>query len=193
MAEAAAVAEPVDREWIVRPYDPNGYDEDGLHYLLGVAYSRSRSGRRAGVSGHRDGGGGIGQRQSGDDADMVARQRAYLAAHAPIWRWLLDHADVTLAVDRTQPERWIIGWAVTSGDDVVHAIGVKRDWIKVGCGWDIVRDLVGDRIGQHQVLTLELPQFRSGPSSYRSSDIVGERPTRWSLDPTWLLTRMVSR
>lgn len=178
-------------EWTLRRYDPSsGYDRDGLVYLLQVAYSRSYAGRRAGVSGHLRDEAGIGRKGAKVDPELELRMRAWLETYRPIWLWLLDHADVTLAVDRTNPDRWIWGWLVTSGDDVIHALGVKRDMIRAGVGMEIARDLCGSRWGRKQVLTLELPQFVGQSSGYKGTDIIGRRPFEWYLDPTWLLVHM---
>lgn len=169
-------------DWLRRGYEPDrtedGWDDEGaLSYLLGVAYSRSRAGQRAGAS-------RAGYRVDKPDPQAVARQKAFLDAHRPVWAWLLANADVELLVDPDKP--WIIvAWLITSGD-VVHAVGCKRSLIEAGVAADAVRDLLGERLGRHQVSSLELPQMRT-----RGPDAFGiDRPQNWSLDPTWLLTRM---
>jgi hypothetical protein len=71
----------------------------------------------------------------------------------------------------------------------VHAVGCKRSVIEAGLAVDVVTDLLGDRLKRHQVCSLELPQMRT-----RGGEAIGlDRPSSWSLDPTWLLTRMLSR
>lgn len=173
----AAVVIQAEPEWLIRPYDA-ALDEDGLHYLLGVSYTRTRAGQRAGAS--RAGRPMPGLR----DEDMVARQRAFLEAHRPVWTWLLTHAETSLLVDPDAPGI-VWGWLVTSGDDVLHACGVKRSIIEQGLGPDVVRALLGGRLERHQVCTLELPQMRT-----RGPDAAGvDRPRTWSLDPTWLGVR----
>ena len=172
--------------WAVRPYHAD--DEGALVYLLGVSYTRSRAGHRAGA--HGAGRSGVGETP---DRDAYDRQRAFLDAHLPIWRWLLAHADVTLVVD--PEDRSIIwGWLVTSGETVVHALGCKRSLIKAGLAQDLILALAGDRWRAHQVVTLELPQLRRNRAGWRSTDLVDlDRPREWSMDPTWLTTRMVGR
>lgn len=172
-------------EWARRGYEPDrnepGWDDAGaLGYLLGVSYARSRAGQRAGAS-H------AGRRNAQPDPQAVAKQKAFLEAHRPIWAWLLEHADVALLCDPERP--WIIeAWLVTSGD-VVHAVGCKRTLIEAGIAADAVRELLGDRLTRHQVVSLELPQMRT-----RGPDAVGiDRPQSWSMDATWLLTRMLPR
>lgn len=179
VASPTPLEEPADA-WVLRPYGEDERDEEAMHYLLGVAYTRSRAGQRAGAS-------RAGRRVEEPDGDAVAKQKAFLAAHNPVWSWLLEHATVTLAVDAEQ--RHIVwGWAITSEPNVVHAIGVKRSVIDAGedVAQDIVRDLLGDRLRRHQVCTLELPQMRT-----RGDSAIGiDRPREWSMDPTWLLVRM---
>lgn len=172
-------------DWLRRGYEPDrtddGWDDEtALSYLLGVAYARSRAGQRAGAS-------RAGYRVEKPDAQAVARQRAFLDAHRPVWAWLLGHADVELLVDPDAP--WIIvAWLITSGD-VVHAVGCKRSLIEAGVAADAVRDLLGERLGRHQVCSLELPQMRT-----RGPDAIGiDRPREWSMDPCWLLVRMLPR
>ena len=174
-------------EWLVRDFDP-ALDTDAFLYILGVTYARSRAGRRAGA--WRAGRDGSVEQPSTVD---IAKQKAFLEAHRPIWRWLFEHADVKLAVDPDAPHI-IFAWLVTSGPDVIHAVGCKRSLNESGPepgpGADIVRDLLGDRLSRHQVLTLELPQL----FAHKGTDFIGiERPKTWGIDPTWLLTRMVSR
>ncbi len=176
-----------DRDWDLRPYNADT-DEGGMMYFLGVGYTRSRAGWRAGASGAGE------RRGTTPDTTALTRQRAFLDACAPIWSWLLEHADVTLAVDPLDPVDSIWGWIVTSKPNVVHALGCKRSVIKAGLGKDIIMDLAGDRWRTHQVTTLELPQIRLTTTTYKSGHIVDMRqPQEWSLDPTWLLVRMVGR
>jgi len=164
------------REWLVRPYD--SADEDAMHYLLGIAYTRCRSGMRAGAA-------RAGRTVVGPPGEAVARQRAFLAAHRPIWAWLLAEASVALAVDPEAPQI-IWAWLVTSGDDVVHAVGAKRSLIAAGLAAEVVRDMLGSRLDRHQVCSLELPQMRT----IGSEGIGIDRPRLWSLDPSYLVTRM---
>jgi hypothetical protein len=178
-------AEDTGEDWQFRAYDPD-LDEGGMMYLLGVSYSRGRAGWRAGAS-------GAGETRQGSTPDqaVVDRQKAFLDTHAPIWRWLLANADVRLAVDPMKPDTDIWGWIITSEPNVIHALGVKRSVIKAGLGKELVLDLARDRWREHQVVTLELPQLRQATSTYKSSHIVDvNRPHEWSLDPSWLLTRM---
>ncbi len=189
MADAAeAVAE---RDWQIRQYDA-GSDEGGMMYLLGVGYARSRAGGRAGVWG--DALPGV-RSAKPTSPEARARQQAFLDAHAPVWRWLLTHADVTLAVDPADPIESIWGWIITSEPNVVHALGCKRSVIAAGLGEDLLRDLAGPRWTTHQVLSLELPQIRTNANSrYKGAHVTQlVRPYEWAMDPTWLVTRMVSR
>ncbi len=184
VAAVSLVAPETSDGWLVRSYDPER-DENALHYLLGVAYSRSRAGARAGAS--RAGGSrSLSDRQSGvgPSQEQIAAQRAFLAAHSPIWTWLLEHATVTLAVDPEQAHI-IWAWLVTSEPNVIHAVGCKRSLIEAGVAVDVVSDLLGERLRKHQVCSLELPQMRT-----RGDGLGLDRPDKWSLDPTWLLTRM---
>lgn len=185
---SAAVAEVIERDWLFRPFEEG--DENAVMYMLGVGYTRSRAGWRAGATGA----GQVARTGSETpDHDVLARQKAFMSAHGPIWRWLLEYADVTLAVDPQDPST-IWGWMVTSGNDVVHALGVKRSVIKAGLGRDLVLDLAGDRWNRHQVVTLELPQLRKDKGVHKNSHFLDmDRPYQWSLDPTWLLTRMHGR
>jgi hypothetical protein len=189
-----------DDPWLFRPYSGSDDDEGGMMYLLGVSYTRSKAGWRAGAdgAGRTHGIGRDGKREPLTQEQRTlatAKQQAFIAAHTPIWRWLLENADVTMAVDREKPDTDIWGWMVTSGDDVLHAIGCKRSVIKAGLGVELIRALAGDRWTRHQVLTLELPNLRATQhTKVKSSDIVDlTRPYTWSLDPTWLVTRMVGR
>lgn len=108
----------------------------------------------------------------------------FVQSHRPVWLWLLAHAEITLAVD---PERTHIVWAwLVTSEHVIHAVGCKESVVKAGLSEDIVRDLLGERLRRHQVCSLELPQMRA-----RGGGAIGiDRPREWSLDPTWLLTRM---
>lgn len=180
-AEKLDLVESAAPEWLVRPYDADS-DSDALHYLLGVSYSRSRAGSRAGASraGRRER-----QGEELPDHDVIAKQKAFLAALSPVWSWLLEHAEVSLAVDPEQPHI-IWAWCVTSQPNVVHAVGCKRSLIESGLGADIVGALLGDRLDHHQVCSLELPQLRT-----KGGDAIGlDRPREWSMDPVWLLMRM---
>ncbi len=173
-------------EWTIRAAGDG--DRDGLVTMLGVAYTRTRAGQRAGAS--RAGGSVVPPGHGVPDDVMRAKQNAFIEAHRPLWLWLLDHADVTLIVDPETP-RIIWGWLLTSGEDVVHAVGVKRAFTERHPGEEqlavaMVTDLIGERLRKHQVATLELPQMRT-----RGSGSIGiDRPQAWSMDPTWLLTRM---
>jgi hypothetical protein len=184
MGAAEKLEVATEAPWVLRPFGEDPRDEEAMHYLLGVAYTRSRAGQRAGAS-------RAGRRGDEPNGEMVIKQRAFLAAMSPVWSWLLDNATVTLAVDPEQ--RHIVwGWAITSEPNVVHAVGVKRSVIDDAgpdVAQDLVRDLLGHRLDKHQVLTLELPQMR-----VRGDAAIGiDRPREWSLDPVWLLTRMVGR
>lgn len=175
-------------DWLKRPFDDDR-DGDGLRYMLGVSYCRTRAGRRAGAS---RAGGSIPEEEVSDEVAR-ARQRAFLDAHRPIWSWLFGHADITIACDPEDPNI-IWGWLLTSGDEVVHAVGVKRSFTERKHGLtpvsvELVADLLGERLKKHQVCTLELPQMRANGTGTIGLD----RPAKWSLDPTWLLSRMVSR
>jgi hypothetical protein len=172
--------------WLVRGYDADR-DESALMYMLGVGYTRSRAGVRAGAS--RAGGSTTPAERVGGAKDPSARDKelAFLAAHRAVWLWLLEHADISLAVD-PEASHIIWAWLLTSGD-VVHAVGCKRSLIEAGLSVDVVSDMLGDRLKRHQVCSLELPQMRT-----RGGEAIGiDRPQMWSLDPTWLLVRMVGR
>lgn len=161
-----------------------------MMYVLGVGYTRSRAGVRA--EANRAGGSTTPEERGGAQRDpqRVDKQRAFLATHRFIWAWLLEHADVRIAVDPNNPgtkdePASIWAWLVTSGD-VIHAVGCKRSLIAEKLSVDIVRDLLGERLTKHQVCSLELPQMRT-----RGSEAIGlDRPSSWSMDPTWLLTRI---
>ncbi len=178
-----------DDPWLFRSYSGSQADEDGMMYLLGVGYTRSLAGWQAGVS-------GAGRET---DANAPGKEtsaiKAFLAVHAPIWKWLLEHADVMLAVDRERPDTDIWGWLITSGPNVIHAIGAKRSVIKAGLGEELILKLAGDRWEQPQIMTLELPGIRRpGHTKPKSTNVVNlVKPRGWGLDPTWLVTRMVSR
>lgn len=188
----AAVSLEPERDWILRPYRAES-DEDALYYLLGIAYTRGSAGRRANAS--RAGWVKSDPAHPVPDQSALDSQRAFLDAHRPIWNWLLTNADIEVAVDRERPDTRIWGWLVTSGPDVVHAVGVKRDLIEAGFGREIAMDMLRERWGAFQVVTLELPQLRAPRHGWRpSKDMLGfDKPKAWSLDPTWLLTRMVAR
>lgn len=179
-------------EWTRRAFEDR--DKDPLLYLLGVSYTRSRAGQRAGASKVGTSGATDPNRPTtGADPEVRAKEKAFLEAHRPIWTWLFDHADVELVVDPDEGHiLW--GWLITSGDTVVHAVGCKRSFCErlpgeLPLSVDLIRDLLGERLRKHQVLSLELPQLRT-----RGSGSIGlDRPQEWSLDPTWLLSRMVGR
>lgn len=176
--------------WTLRAFDEST-DAD-LRYLLGIAYCRTHAGRRAGAS--RAGGSrNDREREAGSttDADTVAKQRAFLESMRPVWDWLLANATTTLAVDPEKPSI-IWGWLITSESNVVHAVGVKRSIVQAKLAVDLVTDMLGERLKRHQVCSLELPQFRGRrrDGTYPPDAIGIERPREWSLDPTWLLTRM---
>lgn len=173
--------------WIVRPYNART-DEEGIMYMLRVGYTRSRAGHRA--KAERAGGSKSLDEHAGGapSPEAIDRQRAFMDAHQPIWVWLLRNADVSLAVDRADP-KIILGWLITSRPNIVHVVGVKRNAIEHGFGPEIARELLGDRLDTHQVCTLEAPQMRTRGGN----DSIGiDRPREWSMDPTWLLTRMVT-
>lgn len=183
-------------DWVKRPFDAAS-DTDPLHYMLGISYTRSKAGQRAGAS--RAGGSrerddkGTPRPSGAPDHEAIAKQKAFLAAHRPIWAWLMEHADVEIVCDPQAPHI-IWGWLVTSGDTVVHAVGCKRSFTErepgsVPLSVDLVSDLLGERLTKHQVCSLELPQLFT-----RGSGSIGlDRPREWSLDPTWLVSRMVGR
>lgn len=180
---AAEVLDVAD-QWAFRSLEEG--DPEALHYMLGVSYTRSRAGRRAGAS--RAGG----SHEGASSAEEIDRQKAFIAVHRPIWTWLFENADVTIACDAGAPHI-ILGWLITSGDSVVHAVGCKRSLTDRNGGLplsvDLVAALLGDRLNKHQVCTLELPQMRK-----MGSGTIGlDRPHTWSLDPSWLLTRMIGR
>lgn len=186
----AAEALPIETPWLMRPYDAelvhDGIrEEDGLMYFLGVGYTRTRAGIRS-CANHAGGSKTPAQHKAGAKKDQATmdREMAFMNAHRFIFAWLLENADVTLAVDREKPTR-IWAWLVSSGD-VIHAVGCKRSLIAERLSVDVVSELLGDRLGKHQVCSLELPQMRT-----RGSEAIGlDRPSSWSLDPTWLLTRI---
>lgn len=199
-AARAIAPDVVDDPWLFRPYSGSEEDRDAMFYLLSVAYSRTSAGRRAGADslGRKRWLGRDGEPLQETPEERVAREarvHAFKMAHGPIWEWLLEHAEVTLAVDRERPETDVWGWLVTSGPDVLHAVGCKRSVIKAGLGEELVGQMVGDRWKRFQVLTLEMPGLCApGRTRPPTSDQVRlSRPHTWSIDPTWLLTRMVGR
>lgn len=155
-------------------------------YMLGTSYKRTRAGRRAGAF-------KVGDDEPGPDPVAKAREQAFLEAHKPVWLWLLKNAEVSLLVDPEDPQI-IYAWMLTSGPDVLHAVGCKRSFCERKPGElppsvDLVSAILEGRLRRHQVLTLELPQLR-----VRGSGTIGlDRPQEWSLDPTWLVTRMGSK
>ncbi len=188
----AAVTLPVEeREWVKRGYDAN--TDDGLYYLLSVSYTRSRSGFYAGAS---RAGRSMANRVP-CAPDEVHKQVAFMEAHRPVWEWLLENADVTLAIDPKAPaDSQVWGWMITSGPNVIHALGVKRTVVSVSrdLAQEIALDLAGDRWDTFQSVTLELPQFQRETPKFRGADLLGiTKPSRWTYDTTWLLTRMVGR
>jgi hypothetical protein len=180
---AAEALSDDDRPWLLRPYDA-ALDEDGMMSFLSGSYCRSAAGKYAGASGFRE-----------SDSEGQERRRKFQGATRAVWEWLLKNADVTLMVDPANPETSIWAWLVTSGADVLHAVGVKRSAIAAGVCRDLVMDLLGDRWKRFQILTLELPQMRAPRLGWRSQpDWFGfDRPTEWRLDPIWLATRMAAR
>lgn len=166
-------------------------DRDPLLYMLGVSYCRSRAGQRAGAC--RSGGSREEEEgpPRGPNYDAIAKQKAFMEAHRPVWLWLLEHADVELVVDPGE-QHILWGWLISSGPTVIHTVGCKRSLTERDAGElpvsvDLVTALLGERMKKHQVCTLEIPQLRP-----RGSGSIGlERPREWSLDPTWLVSRMV--
>jgi hypothetical protein len=150
-------------------------------HILGIGYARSRAVARivGPFSGPPD------ERGDKRTPEQKAAIEAFLAAMSPLWAWLLENADVTLACDSEDPES-IWAWMVTSAPNVVHAVGCKRSLVEAGLSADVVRETLGEeRLSTHQVCTLELPQMRT-----KGGVPIGlDRPRSWSLDPTWLLLR----
>jgi hypothetical protein len=184
---AVSLVSDADAPWVLRSLDVENPDEvDALGYLLGVSYCRSRAGKRAGAE-------RAGRPGQTPNSDSIAKQKAFLAAMSGIWKWLFENATTTLAVDPEHPHI-IVGWCITSEPNVVHAVGVKRsfcldDHTKDPVAVDIVQDLLGPRLGEHQVCSLELPQM----ARFGHGNTGVDRPRDWSLDPTWLLLRMGTR
>ncbi len=198
MSEATieAIEHISDAPWVFRPYEAVR-DEEALMYMLSVGYTRSRAGQRA----RANAAGRPRRRPDGSlepvDPQAIERQKTFIGLHRPIWMWLLENAEVTLAVDRDAQDI-IWAWLITSGADVVHVVGCKRKLCEVPRGTlaspisvEVVRDMLGERLGRHQVCTLELPQMAR--FSLRSEAIGIERPREWSMDPTWIATRMMAR
>ena len=170
--------------------------------LLGVSYSRSRAGEQAGAA-HAGGSRGI-TNPGRKSPEQIVRERAFVEAHRPIWAWLLRNADVHVVVDPDE-QHIVHGWIITSGDDVLHAVGVKRPFCyqsredagksELPPSADLARFMLGDRLRRRQICTLELPQlchsFWERGGALWSGAIGLARPRQWSIDPTWLLTRMV--
>lgn len=180
MALAEAFADD-ERPWLLRRFDP-ALDSDMISLLSG-SYCRSSAGKRQGASGFPEA-----------DAAGQERRRAYQRKMRPVWEWLMAHADILLAVDPESPETSIWGWLVTSGPEVIHAIGCKRSAIAAGLCRDLVLDLLGERWTTSQVVTLELPQMRQHRTGWAApKDWFGfDRPTKWHLDPMWLPAEMES-
>lgn len=170
-----------DREWLLRPYDAST-DEDGLMYLLGMNYCRSSAAKRAGVQATNE----------PTAPDAAARQRVFLNDCRPVWRWLLESAETLVAVDAESPETSIWGWMITSGPEVLHAIGCKRSIIEAGLCQELVLDMLGERWTTPQVMTLELPQMREGRPGWppKKEWFNFARPAQWVLDPCWLARHM---
>lgn len=174
-----------DSPWLIRNYLE---EVDDLEYLLSVGYTRSKAGLRAGAS-------GAGKKAEGGvvDHEAVAKQKAFMRAHGPIWEWLLKHADVRLACDPEHPEI-AYAWTITSEPNIIHVVGAKYDAVKAGFAREMIEELLGERLTTPQVVTLELPQCPGErPSGTLPSGAIMQRPARWYTDPTWLLTRMVTR
>lgn len=191
MAAAVTLAPlTLESPWLVRPYDPElehdgQREEDGLMYFLGIGYTRTRAGERAAAA-HAGGSHSVEDRASGTKKDQatIDAERAFIDAHRFIWAWTLANADVSVAVDREKPWR-IWAWLAATGN-VIHAVGCKRSLITEKLSVEVVTELLGDRLRKHQVCSLELPQMRT-----RGREAIGiDRPHSWSMDPTWLLTRI---
>lgn len=170
-----------DEPWLIRPYDA-GLDEDGMMSFLGESYCRCSAGRRAGASGYTEA-----------DTEGESKRKDFLAKTRPIWTWLLANADVTLSVDPENPDTSIWAWMISSGPDVLHAVGCKRTVIATGLCRDMVMGLLGPRWNTFQVLTLELPQMRANRVGWKpaTNHFGFDRPSRWVIDPSWLAVRMV--
>jgi hypothetical protein len=170
--------------WIMRAYDPS-LDEAGMMSLLSGSYCRSSAGRRAGACGYAN-----------HDPAGEAKRREYTQRMRPMWQWLLAHAETRLAVDAEHPDSNIWGWLVTSGPEVIHAVGCKWDVIAAGICHELVFDLLGERWTSRQVVTLELPQMRKGTIVGRGSPgnwFELMRPSNWAFDPMWLPAEMSPR
>jgi hypothetical protein len=178
--ELAEPFEEQERPWLIRPYEA-GLDEDGMMSFLSGSYCRSDAGRRAGATGFTEA-----------DAAGQERRRAFQALMRPTWAWLLANCDVSLAVDPENTQTSIWAWLVTSGPDVLHAVGCKRNVIASGVSREMVLDLLGHRWESFQVVTLELPQLRKSRLGWKPMPdwLNLERPSKWTLDPSWLAARV---
>lgn len=153
--------------------------------FLGSSYCRTNAGKYAQAY----------SRPTVENSAEETQRRAFEAKMRPLWAWLLANCDVHLVVDPEHPDTSIWAWMVTSGPDVLHAIGCKTSVIEAGLCHDVVMELLGERWKTPQVLTLELPQMRaSNPGWKRPKAWFGfDRPAKWWLDPTWFAVRMVGR
>jgi len=114
--------------------------------------------------------------------------------HQPIVMGILAESQVIVACDpsratyETGQPAVIWAWACLSGD-VVHWVAVKRTAAEAGFGAELVRDLLGDRLGREQRTTFEMV------------DMARLRliPKAWKRDRGWLSalrslsTRMLDR
>ena len=158
---------PSTNGYLIRRYDPAL--DLGIESLLSVSYTRSLSAKKE----QRD---------------------KFIERHKPVWRWLLEHADVTVAVDELAPDTSIWAWLVTSEPNYVHAIGAKRSVIEAGLAVDVVSELLGQRLTREQAITLELPQLRAQRPGWRpSNEFIGlDRPKLWYFDPGFLPSQILA-
>lgn len=176
----------VGADWVKRKYEP-AEDADALVFLWCRSYHRSREGiaRGAYVPSSRFRGT---LTQSEIHRQRLA-QRALWNEQAPLVEWILANADVEVVCDPTRVRASdagpsvIWGFAATDGD-VVHYVLVKRDIAIAGYGPDIVRDLLGDRLGRACRYTHELVELRGHASGV-------EQPRSWTFDPMYLPRRIV--
>lgn len=154
-------------DWLVRPYDPTPKtgDEDACVYLWLKSYAHSRYGT-----------------QLGAHIDATPAERRYWDEHQPLVLGLLRNEDTRIACDPERP-RVILGFACTTGDDLVHYVVVKRSAVKAGFGPELMRELLGTRLTRRCYTTFEQTELRRDQSGV-------SLPEEWRrADPLWIWRR----
>lgn len=150
-------------DWLVRPYEAG--DEDACVYLWLKSYAHSRYGT-----------------QLGAHIDASPAERRYWDEHQPLVLSLLRNEDSRVVCDPSRPNV-ILGFACTSGADLVHYVVVKRSAVKAGFGRELVAELLGDRLKRRCYTTFEQTELRRDQSGV-------SLPEEWRrADPLWIWRR----